>query len=32
MLSKAKYKTRLTQNISETHKLCKNKTRREKRK
>ena len=31
MLSKAKHKTRLTQNKSKTHKLCKNKnTKREK--
>ena len=32
MLSKAKHKTKLTQNKSKTHKLCKKKTQRERRK
>ena len=31
ILSKAKHKTRLTQNKSKTHKLCKNKTQKERR-
>ena len=32
MLSKEKHKTRLAQNKSKTHKLCKDKNKREKRK